>query len=767
MPDLNQTVLEVHGVTKRFPGVIANADVDLTLHRGEILALLGENGAGKSTLMNIIYGLYRPDEGTIRLKGRDIHFASPREAIQSGIGMVHQHFQLIPVMTVADNVLLGEEASVSGSRKDRETGKLARSTFDDTPSARRVRLVWRVIWNALIPVVAILIGLFVSAVITALVNVIATYLAPASLEINRDLPLAEQASAALTAYYPTNPTVTGIILWLPVVAACLFGALAAVRMYRAARHAWLPDPARPRDYIAIDSMVNALLDLGGTFTQIQNRTHARAQVRDISRRFNLEVNPDAMVEELPVGTQQRVEIVKALYRKADVLILDEPTAVLTPQEGQELFRIMRDLAAQGVSIIFITHKLKEVLAVADSIVVMRGGRVVGTAVPWETTEAQLAAMMVGRDVLLSVDKKPSIPRDPVLVVRGLNALDDRKAQALKNVSFEVRVGEVLGIAGVQGNGQTELVEVLTGLRAPTSGSFTISGEKFNHADPRALTDAGSSHVPEDRHRYGMVKTFPITDNLVLNRYYDRPFAVFPSWRQLPFALVLYIALFAAIMAGVGLFWASAIWPNVYTSLDLANLTPRQNPAPFITALIITLVVAGIALAIAHIATTLILNLVGDRVNQSVRARGGLTRDDDAIDANARQLIQEFDIRTPGISANGGNLSGGNQQKMVVAREFSRKPKLLIASQPTRGIDVGSIEFIHKRIIQQRDEGAAVLLVSAELDEILNLSDRIAVMYHGEIIAVLGAHEANRERLGLLMAGVQESEAKLKTGAVTA
>ncbi len=503
----SEIVLEARNVTKRFPGVLANDRVNLKLHRGEILALLGENGAGKSTLMNVVYGLYHQDEGEVYIKGELVHLQSPSDAIARGVGMVHQHFQLVQPMTVAENVMLGAEIVKWGFSLDRQK--------------------------------------------------------------------------------------------------------------------------------------------------------ANRRVAELSERYGLAVDPTAIIEEIPVGVQQRVEIIKALYREADILILDEPTAVLTPQEIEDLFRIMRDLAAQGNSIIFITHKLKEVLAVAHRIVVMRDGRVVGDATPAESTQASLASMMVGRDVILVVDKEEAQPKEVVLRVEDLHAFDDRGHPALNGTSFEVRAGEVLGIAGVQGNGQTELVEVLTGLRPPTGGQVTINGQVVTGAAPRTITEQKVSHIPENRHRYGMVGTISVADNLVLNTYYQRPFA--------------------------------------------------------------------------H----------------------GMMLDESAIKHRAGELVEEFDVRTPSVETPGGSLSGGNQQKMVVAREFGRPIKLLIAAQPTRGIDVGSIEFIHSEIIERRDAGVAVLLVSAELDEILALSDRIAVMYHGEILATVPAEEATREQLGLLMAGVKE------------
>jgi len=501
--------LEMKGITKRFPGVLANDHIDFQLKKGEIHALLGENGAGKTTLMNILYGLYRPDEGQIFLDGREVHIRSPHDAIAQGIGMVHQHFMLIPVMTVAENTILGTEIVRNGLILDRRT--------------------------------------------------------------------------------------------------------------------------------------------------------AAQRICDFSRQFGLDVDPDAYVKDLPVGVQQRVEIVKALYRGAEVLILDEPTAVLTPQESEELFRIMRSLVAQGKSIIFITHKLKEVRAVADRITVLRGGRVVGTTTPQEATETMLAAMMVGREVILTVDKSPAQAGEVVLKVDDLRVEDERGYMAVDGLSLEVRAGEILGIAGVQGNGQTELVEALTGLRSPVGGRVTILGKDATAAPPRQIIEQGVAHIPEDRHKHGLVLSFPLVDNLVLSTYYRSPFA------------------------------------------------------------------RGIAL------------------NERV------------IDNNGKQLIAEFDVRTPSEYALAGTLSGGNQQKLIVAREFSRPIKLLIAAQPTRGLDVGSIEFIHNRLVEQRDAGCAVLLVSVELDEILSLSDRVAVLYKGKIIATMPVEEATPEKLGLLMAGVKPDE----------
>ncbi len=501
----NTVVLEAKGITKRFPGVLANDHVDLKLHKGEILALLGENGAGKSTLMNMLYGLYHPDEGEIWIKGEKVEMKNPREAIARGIGMVHQHFQLVPVMTVAENVMLGSEIASGGRLNIREAVK---------------------------------------------------------------------------------------------------------------------------------------------------------RVRDLSEKYGLSVDPTAVVEDLPVGTQQRVEIIKALFRKADVLILDEPTAVLTPQEAQELFRIMHDLTEQGVSIIFITHKLKEVLTVADSVAVLRQGRMVGTADPKTATETSLAELMVGRKVILQVEKEKAQPGETILRVSDLVVKDDRDQIAVDGLGLEVRAGEILGIAGVQGNGQREFVEALTGLRHVEAGKVEIDGIECTNASPRTITELGVAHIPEDREKHGLVMPYSIADNMVLNTYYKPPFA--------------------------------------------SRFLLHQ----------------------------------------------------DKIDEQGERLVKKYDVRTPSIHTPASSLSGGNKQKVIVAREFSRPVKLLVAAQPTRGIDVGSIEFIHNQIVAQRDEGIAVLVVSAELDEVLSLADRVAVMFDGKIVKTLPIEEATRERVGLLMAGAE-------------
>jgi ABC-type uncharacterized transport system ATPase subunit len=511
-------VLEVRNITKRFPGVLANDRISFTLEKGEIHAFLGENGAGKSTLMNILYGLYSQDEGEIFVDGRAVDIQTPGDAIALGIGMVHQHFQLVPPLTVTENMILGAEVK------------------------------------------------------------------------------------------------------------------------------------------------------NGPFL---DRRRAADQIRALSEQYGLRVEPNALVGTLPVGVQQRVEILKMLYRQADILILDEPTAVLTPQEADELFEIMKGLVAQGKSIIFITHKLKEVLAVADRITVLRAGRVVDTTTPEESDELQLASMMVGREVTLTVAKEVAEPGEEVLKVEDLEALDDRFQQALNGVSLEVYAGEILGVAGVQGNGQTELVEVITGLRRATAGQVTILGQDVTNQSPRVVTEAGTAHIPEDRQKDGLVLSYPILDNLVLNTYYRPPFA--------------------------------------------------------------------------H----------------------GVLVDEEAIVKNAQDLVETFDVRTPSIYLPASNLSGGNQQKVIVARELSRPVRLLIAAQPTRGLDVGSIEFIHSEIVGMRDRGAAVLLVSAELDEIMALSDRVAVMFEGRVVAVMDRQAATREQLGLLMAGslVRETEAAPQETAV--
>jgi simple sugar transport system ATP-binding protein len=494
--------LELRGITKRFGSLVANDHINLVVNSGEIHALLGENGAGKSTLMNVLYGLYTADEGDILLDGVVQKFKGPGDAMAAGIGMVHQHFMLIPVFTVAENVVLGHEP-------------------------------------------------------------------------------------------------TGIL-----------------------------------DTLDIDT--------------------ARNRVREISDRFGFEIDPDALVEDLPVGSQQRVEIIKALARDAKVLVLDEPTAVLTPQETDELMGIMKGLAKAGTSIVFITHKLREVQAVADRITVIRLGAVVGEAKPTDSA-ATLATMMVGRAVDLSVSKKEPKRGETGLSVAGLTVIGDRNNKVVDDVSFEVHAGEVLAIAGVQGNGQTELAEALVGLRTPSAGSIHLGKMDITHSSVRDVIDAGVGYIPEDRSKDGLVGDFTIAENFMINRSYGPPFAK-------------------------GL------------NIDFGNR---------------------------------------ERI--------------------ASQLIGDYDVRTPSQVTLAKNLSGGNQQKVVVARELSRDLNLLIASQPTRGVDVGSIEFIHERIIATRDAGKPVVIVSTELDEVTSLADRIAVMYRGRIVGIVDA-KTSRETLGRMMAG---------------
>jgi simple sugar transport system ATP-binding protein len=504
-----RTVLELRGITKQFPGVLANDHVDFELRRGEVHALLGENGAGKSTLMNILYGLYQPDEGQIIVKGEPVRFHSPKDAINRGIGMVHQHFMLIPVMTVAENIVLANE-----------------------------------------------------------------------------------------------PTRAGLLL----------------------------------DTDAADR-----------------------RVRELSRSFNFAIDPDARVESITVGQQQRVEILKALYRNADILILDEPTAVLTPQEANELFEILRTLTREGMSVIFITHKLNEVLEIADRITVVRRGKRIDTVDRQGATQEGLARMMVGREVLLRVEKPVSAPGDPVLTVDDLHVFDDRGLEAVRGVSFEVRGGEIVGIAGVDGNGQTELIDAITGLRNAASGRVAVGGRNVTGATPSRILDSGLGHIPEDRQRRGLVLEFSLAENVALHDYDKAP-------------------------------GSRSGW-----------LFPRQ------------------------------------------------------LIRRARELLTQFDVRGGGPQTLASALSGGNQQKVVLAREIGRGPSVLIAAQPTRGLDVGAIEFVHRRLVEARDNGKAVLLVSLELDEIISLSDRTLVLYEGEIVAQHGP-DVTEDQLGIEMTGAGRKEA---------
>jgi simple sugar transport system ATP-binding protein len=495
-------LLELKGITKRFPGVVANDHVDFELAKGEVHALLGENGAGKSTLMNILYGLYHPDEGEVRLNGQHVTIDSPRAAIDLGIGMVHQHFMLIPVMTVAENIVLGVEPH-------------------------------------------------------------------------------------------SGP----------------------------------------------------FLDIDG----------AEKRVRELSERFGLAVRPDALIESISVGMQQRVEILKALYRGAEILILDEPTAVLTPQEAEELFEIIRSLQAEGKSIVFISHKLGEVLAIADRVTVLRRGKTIETVPREGATEEGLARLMVGREVLLRVEKTPAEPAEPLLTVEDLRVLDERKLEAVRGISLEVRSGEIVGIAGVDGNGQSELIEAITGLRRPESGRILAAGKDITNEGARVSLEAGIGHIPEDRQRRGLVLDFTLAENIALKDYCEEPDS---KWG----------------------------W-----------LFPKR------------------------------------------------------LLARAKKLLTEFDVRGGGAKTLAASLSGGNQQKVVVAREVSRDPRILVAAQPTRGLDVGAIEFVHRRLVAERDEGRAILLVSFELDEILSLSDRILVVYEGRVVGEYSP-DVSEEELGIAMTG---------------
>lgn len=498
-------LLEITGLTKQFPGVLANDNISLTVKAGEVVALLGENGAGKSTLVKAVFGLIKPDKGEIKISGNLIRYGDTAGVIAAGVGMVHQHFQLVPVMSVAENIILGDE---------------------------------------------------------------------------------------------------------------------------------------PRRAFFID------------------RKGAHEEVIALSKKYGLEVDPDAIIEDLSVGMQQRVEILKALRKDVKLLILDEPTAVLTPQEIDELLIVIRNLANSGVGVILITHKLHEVMAVADRVLVLRGGKAVGYTSPKESDEAGLAQMMVGRSVVLRVDKKPGKPGKPALEVVGLQVLDDRKLLSVKNIDLIVHHGEILGIAGVEGNGQRELVEAICGMRHRLAGEVLVDGEPTKDMHPHAVHASGISHIPEDREKHGLVASYSIADNLVLNQFDREPFAK------------------------------------------------------------------------------------------------GWVRNIAQVDANAEKVVEQFDIRTPSAQNLVSSLSGGNKQKVVVARELSEDLKVLVASQPTRGVDVGSIEFIHNQLIAARDGGAAVLLVSAELDEILSLSDRVAVMSGGTIVAIVESKDADRNYIGRLMAGLK-------------
>ncbi len=503
----------MHGIVKVFPGVVANAGVDFELLSGEIHALLGENGAGKSTLMNVLYGLYEPDGGEITVRGKRVHFTSARDAIAEGLGMVHQHFMLIPPFTVAENIVLGQ-----------------------------------------------------------------------------------------------------------------------------------PSPRAPL---------------------LEDRGAVRTRLLALSHRYGLAIDPEAEVWTLSVGEQQRVEILKALYRGAEVLILDEPTAVLTPQEVDELLAIMRRLAGEGKSIVFISHKLDEVLRASDRITVLRDGHVIDTVRAQDADEESLARMMVGRDVVLRVSKQPCQPREVRLSVRNLCANNDRGLPALRGISFEVRSGEILGIAGVEGNGQRELEEVIAGLRHPTAGQVIVCEKDTTACTPGQIGACGLAHIPSDRYNRGLLKDFTVAENLVLQRIGQPPFA----------------------------------------------------------------------------------------------RRGRLQPE--AIAREAERLVRDFDVRTPSVETFAGKLSGGNAQKMILARELARAPRVLLAAQPTRGLDVSAIEYVHRRLIEGRDAGLAILLISTELDEILTLSDRIAVLYGGEIVDIVDADRADVYAIGLMMTGARRRDSEKK------
>jgi ABC-type uncharacterized transport system ATPase subunit len=495
--------VEMQHITKRFPGVLANNDITFSVRKGEIHALLGENGAGKTTLMNVLYGLYQPDSGEISVNGNPVAITSPNDAISLGIGMIHQHFMLVPPFTVAENVVLGVE---------------------------------------------------------------------------------------------------------------------------------------PETHFLFD------------------RKKAERDVEEISRRYGLTVDPRAKVQDISVGIEQRVEILKALYRGAEILILDEPTAVLTPQEVEELFKVMKSLREEGKTIIFITHKLKEPMATCDRITVLRKGQLVGTVHTEKTDIANLARMMVGREVCLVVEKPPHPTKEAVMRVQNLEAYNDRGVKALQGITLELRKGEILGIAGVEGNGQLELAETVTGLRSPSAGKILVNGEDLTHCSARDFINAGVSHIPEDRQKRGLIQDFSLAENLILGSHFKAPFSR------------------------------------------------------------------------------------GFRMNY------------EQVDAYASQLVETFDIRGTGVQSQVKYLSGGNQQKVIVARELGREPEIIIASQPTRGLDVGAIEFIHETLLTMREKDKAILLISADLDEVHCLSDRIAVIYEGKIVGERDPQETTEEELGLLMAG---------------
>jgi ABC-type uncharacterized transport system ATPase subunit len=502
--DAANPVVELKQITKRFPGIVANDSISLKLHKGEIHALLGENGAGKSTLMNILFGLYQPDEGSIELNGKPVIIDNPNKAIELGIGMVHQHFKLVQPFTVTENIILGMEPKKYGIHVDYKT--------------------------------------------------------------------------------------------------------------------------------------------------------ATTRIKNLSDQYGLKVNPNAKISEISVGMQQRVEILKTLYRGADILIFDEPTAVLTPQEITELIAIMRRLVDEGKSIILITHKLKEIMRISDNVTIIRRGKVIDTLKTSDTDPNTLAEKMVGRNVSFKIDKKAATPGQAILQVRDLKLKNKQGISVLNGLTLDVRAGEILGVAGVDGNGQSELIEALTGLRKVDSGSVTLKEIEITNRNPRHMSEHGLSHIPEDRHKHGLVLDFSVSENMVLETYYKSPF----------------------------------------------------NKGGFL--------------------------------NQQ------------AINEHAERLVKQFDVRTPSIDTMARSLSGGNQQKAIIAREIDKNPELLIAAQPTRGLDVGAIEFVQQQLVSQRDQGKAVLLISFELDEIMNIADRIVVLYEGRIVGDVLPEQTNDQELGLMMSG---------------
>ncbi len=689
------TVLELRNITKRFPGVLANDSIDLNLEKGEIHALLGENGAGKTTLMNILYGLYQPDEGQIFVNGNQTKIHSPGDAIAAGIGMVHQHFMLVPVFTVTENIMLGTESI-------------------------RKRFHW------MMALIATLFGA-IWAFFTILLK---PYFFEALLNPSKYpwLLTTFDILAGKYYYHVSDHTV------LVITAILLF----------------LSGPIAFGLYMGFNYLFGGFLD----------RALVAERIRSISKKYGLTIDPSAYIKDLPVGVQQRVEIIKLLYRNAEVLIFDEPTAVLTPQEANDLFKIMQSLTQQGKSIIFITHKLREVLDCADRITVLRRGKVIGTTTPKEANQAKLASMMVGRAVLLEVKKGKAKPGEVVLKSDHLQVTDDRRQIAVEDVSFEVHKGEVLGIAGVQGNGQTELVEAVTGLRPVSNGSFSI----LNSAFGRAIASDWKSKLLANGLAILFIiltlfflyvaffaPTLPILNFLsrTLNLKWGELFLNHPEKFQSTYILIyrlrFYISLIFLIASVFGFF--------LFIRKSQGQTTPRRV----------------IELGTAHVPEDrqrdgLVLpfpvseNLVLCSYYRPPFAKSSWMKWP-VVRQNALDLIKQFDIRTPNEETLVSSLSGGNQQKVIVARELSRPICLLVAAQPTRGLDVGSIEYIHSQIIKKRDEGVGVLLVSTELDEIMQLSDRIAVMYRGRITATVPIEQATKEFIGLLMAGIPLNQAE--------